>query len=153
MGILAKILAGELDNEKISSSENHSEKNNNFSGPPLAPCPTGHLDFWCDAYGLWHCGRCSPPALEAMARLWASPTLPRDADASESDVAEIDSTNKLWNPSPNFRIIAIQHPDKTVDFSPTATQTEKKEAIESFQWWDRIDARQECIAEKEPIHG
>jgi hypothetical protein len=170
VGVLSKILNRNqsTENKKISLPENSTPENSpgnsreeKKSTRPTEPCPNQHpgptppygLHHWLDSYGQWHCTQCEPPATLGMVRDEMLIDLSgRNGDGKNASTGTLDTKDnssereaevKQWNPSPGFRIISIRHPDGTREFSPTSTQAERAAAVESDEWFDRIDSRLE----------
>lgn len=141
---------------------------------PAARClvcePPAGRHFWLDSYGAWVCTTCHPPASMAQVRgEWLAPApdgeargvpgggqetlivgpgaAPAAGPDADSDMAP-DAAQRLWEPSPGFRLLAIIEPDGHATFNLRASQAERRAALESVAWFDRNDAAEKRIAEK-----
>ena len=144
MGILSKITAGESAEKKPAAMNKTTLEP--FNDRPTVPCTRQHpgptppygLHHWRDLYGVWHCTQCEPPASVAMIReqMLVDPNGPPEATEIDGDAHK--------NPI-GFRIIAIKNPGGEILFLDS-TQAERKEAVDNFEWFDRVDARRAAVA-------
>lgn len=68
MGLLSKILDGEK-NESSATRESGDAGRTSSASRPSAPCSSCRcIVWWRDAYDVWHCVQCSPPAAVAQVR-------------------------------------------------------------------------------------
>lgn len=140
MGILTKILGG--DNlQKIRQPEILDAKIIDLTATdrtdptvvPSRPCPAGHplpygLHHWQDAFGIWRCTECHPPASLAFVR-------------SEILVGGNSAENEKTEIFDGGFILAVDFPGQPILFFPETTQAQRRQLVDSLTWFDRVDAR------------
>lgn len=91
---------------------------------PVVPCPVCKpprgRKFWLDGYGQWTCWGCHPPAVPRQVR----------GECVVGDVGE--AVVDPWELVSGFRVIAVEHPDRSVVQNPNATTRERREALEAL---------------------
>ena len=135
MGILSQILAGEII---IPVAKTEPEKKPTDSRP-MGKCQCGSARFWRDPLGNWNCSECRPAKLSAMVR----EEIDIDDRTNAGQAADGKGRNP-WMPAEGFHIVAIAFPGeggRNIEYSPNASQSERRESLEGFEWFDRADAR------------
>ena len=110
--------------------------------PPRERCrvcqPPAGRHFWLDVYGEWTCTTCCGPA--SLAQVRAEHLVP----LLDKEVPDADGPDQ-WEPALGFRIVAIFNSDGLRFFDPNATQAERREAIETVEWFDRQDKHRQTV--------
>jgi len=83
-------------------------------------------NFWLDAYGVWHCAGCDPPAVPGQIR--------------DEMFVDLDDDGRpapdLWGSLPGLSVLAVFWPDGSINHSPRATSTQRRlwEALAQTAW-------------------